>query len=76
MRELTMREIDTVSGGSLSGSIVMGVAGGWASAVTGFAIGSVVAGPAGGLIGAGGGFLLGGAVTTGYALATDEDQDS
>lgn len=51
----------------------MGLAGGWASAVTGFAIGSVVGGPFGGLVGAGGGFMLGGTITTAVALANDKD---
>ncbi len=72
MQELTERQIDEVSGGSLSGDIAFGLAGTWASTVAGAAAGSIVPG-AGTLAGAGVGFVLGASINIGYALATSPE---
>lgn len=61
MKELKQTEIKDVSAGTTAGDIAIGIAGGWATTVVGFAIG----GPPGALIG----FGLGVAITVGYALA-------
>jgi hypothetical protein len=61
VKELNQMEVNEISGGTTAGDIAMGLAGGWASTVIGFAI----AGPVGGLIG----FGVGAAITVGYALA-------
>ncbi len=76
MRALSEHEIDMVSGANASGTLAIGLAGGWASAVAGFGAGSAIGGPIGGAVGAGVGFLLGGAITVGYALASDDEAGS
>ena len=48
MRELTVSEMQQISGGSSrSGSIAMGLAGGWASTVAGVGVGFTIGGPVG-----------------------------
>ena len=61
MQELTFDEIEGVNGGTVSGDIAMGLAGGWVGLVAGMAI----VGPVGGVVG----FALGAAVTVGYAMS-------
>ncbi|HWW05731.1 Blp family class II bacteriocin [Collimonas sp.] len=61
IKEMTTQEIQKVSGGTTSGDIAMGIAGGWASGVAGFAIG----GPLGALVD----FGLGAAIATGFSLS-------
>ncbi|MGZ5079933.1 MAG: hypothetical protein ACXWHZ_10610 [Usitatibacter sp.] len=61
MKELNQSDVKDVSGGTTAGDIAMGVAGGWATTVVGFAIG----GPVGAVVG----FGLGVAITVGYALS-------
>lgn len=48
MRELTIRELDLVSGATWAGDIAMSGATGWAGAVAGFGIGGVIPLPLGG----------------------------
>ncbi|WP_019027243.1 hypothetical protein [Colwellia piezophila] len=70
MRELNVNEIEQVFGGTAAGDIAMGVAGAWASTVSGAAFGAVVGGPVGALGGAAIGFALGVLTVIGYSLSS------
>jgi hypothetical protein len=72
MRELELHEYDVVTGGTLAGTIAMGIAGTWVSTVAGAAAGSIIPG-VGTVAGAAVGFTLGTLVTIGFALATTDE---
>jgi hypothetical protein len=68
IRELTINEVDEVSGDDVGG-LVMGIAGGWASTVSGFGTAALVGGVRGGLVGGAVGFGVGVAIGVGYYFA-------
>ena len=68
MRELSMQEIESVSGGDWLDP--MDVAISYSSTMVSFFVGLTVAGPVGGIVGAVAGFGVGIAATTGYSMAT------
>ena len=61
MRELTVMEIEQVSGGRHSPfvSFSMAIIGGWAGGVAGFGVGALIGGPAGAVAGLGVGIAVG-----------------
>ncbi|KVL26715.1 colicin V family bacteriocin [Burkholderia sp. MSMB1835] len=69
MRELTINELDLVSGATWAGDIAMSAATGWAGAVAGFGIGGVIGGPVGGMIGGAAGFGMGVAASAGFSAS-------
>jgi len=69
MRELTVSELELVSGATMAGDIGMSAAAGWAAAVAGFGIGVTVGGPAGGAAGSAIGFGMGVAAAAGYSAS-------
>lgn len=69
MRELSIVELELVSGSTMAGDIGMSAAMGWAGAVAGFGIGGVIGGPVGGMIGGAVGFGMGVAAAAGYSAS-------
>ena len=66
--ELDDASINLVNGGG-RGELAMSFAGGWASAVAGFAVGVAVGGIRGGMMGGAAGFAVGALIAVGYQLA-------
>ncbi len=69
IRELTINEMEEVSGGDVGG-LVMGVAAGWVTAVSGVGTWMLVGGVRGSLVGGAVGFAVGSAIGVGYYFAS------
>ena len=69
IRELTINEMEEVSGGDVGG-LVMGVASGWVTAVSGVGTSMLVGGVRGSLVGSAVDFAVGSAIGVGYYFAS------